>query len=126
MVRPVLLRDLLTLHHHLEMGQLVTEQSVRCDEFKMYLLIGLHDVAEVSLGHLPSVDPEAGSVEGDLHLLHVLDPELALLHLVQRQVEGALVEQDGAAGAAHVVAAALWLEPSTKFREMFTIFRDIP
>ena len=73
----------------------------------MHLLVGLHDVAEVSLGHLPSVDPEAGSVEGDLDLLHVLDPELALLHLLQRQVEGALVQQDGAAGAAHVVPAAL-------------------
>ena len=92
----------------------------------MHLLIGLHDVAEVSLGHLPSVDPEAGSVEGDLHLLHVLDPELALLHLLQRQVEGALVQQDGAAGAAHVVAATLGLELTTKFREIFTISRDGP
>ena len=125
-VRPVLLRDLLTLHHHLVInrGQWLLELLI--DEFKMYLLIGLHDVAEVSLGHLPSIDPEAGSVEGDLDLLHVLDPELALLHLVQRQVEGALVEQDGAAGAAHVVPATLGLEPSTKFREMFTIFREIP
>ena len=31
-----------------------------------YLLVRLHHVAEIRLRHLPAVDPEAGSVEGDL------------------------------------------------------------
>ena len=59
-----------------------------------YLLIGLYHVAKIRLGHLSAVNPEAGSVEGDLDLLHVPHPDLALLHLLQVQVEGALVQED--------------------------------
>ena len=59
-----------------------------------YLLIGLHHMTEICLGHLSAINPEARSVEGDLNLLHVLHPDLALLHLLQLQVERALVQDD--------------------------------
>ena len=73
----------------------------------VYLLIGLHNVTEIRLGHLSAVNPEAGSVEGDLDLLHVPHPDLTLLHLLQVQVEGALVQHDCPACASETFLHAL-------------------
>ena len=64
-------------------------------------LVGLHQVAEVRLRHLPAVNPEAGTVERDLLAGHVLHTGLALVRLVD--VEDPALDDDGAAGAAVLV-----------------------
>ena len=68
-------------------------------------LVGLHQVAEVRLGHLSAVNPEAGTMERDLLPRHVLHTGLALVRLVD--VEDPALDDDGAAGATKTVPCVL-------------------
>ena len=81
---PVIRCYLLTLHHH--------------------SLVGLDNIAEVSLRHLPSIHPETSSVESNLHILHLLHANLPLGQVLHVEVEGAGLQHDSTAGAAILVS----------------------
>ena len=71
-------------------------------------LVGLHQVAEVRLGHLSAVNPKASPMESHLNILHLLYTKSTRLGQLGRfQVHGGFLQQDRAAGGAVPVAASL-------------------